>query len=137
MKFKGYGIAENMYNTLSQYYIDAVKQTRLMSSHNYDGLQLDKMEYLIINDLPKFKDELQNIIDNFNNFEIHIDTEIDGINKEISKKENKIRIYNKEISALKTRQQELQQELNIKHTAQKSKQIPSISKPKKSKTNIF
>lgn len=37
MKFKGYGIAENMYNTLSQYYIDAVKQTRLMSSHDYDG----------------------------------------------------------------------------------------------------
>ena len=112
MKFKGYGIAENMYNTLSQYYIDAVKQTRLMSSHDYDGLQLDKVEYLIINDLPKFKDELQNIIDNFNDFEIHIDAEIDGINKEISKKENKIKIYNKEISALKTRRKELQQELN-------------------------
>ena len=112
MKFKSYGITKNMYNSLSQDYIDKIKDTRIISSHNYCNLKFDKIKNFIINDLPNFKNEIQNIIDNFDTFEIYIETEIDEIDKEISKKERQIKIQQAKISELRARRDELKNKLN-------------------------
>ena len=112
MKFKSYGITKNMYNSLSQDYIDTIKDTRIISSHNYCNLKFDKIKNFIINDLPNFKNEIQNIIDNFDTFEIYIETEIDEIDKEISKKERQIKIQQAKISELRARRDELKNKLN-------------------------
>ena len=85
---------------------------RIASAHTYAKLDFVEVSNFITNKLPNFKNEIQNIIDNFDTFEIYIETEIDEIDKEISKKERQIKIQQAKISELRARRDELKNKLN-------------------------
>ena len=71
-----------------------------------------KLKRAIINALPQLKIEIQNIIDNFDNFEIYIVDELAELEAEIEKIDNKADILNRQKLELQKRREELQQELN-------------------------
>ena len=110
--YKGYGITKSMFNLLSKNYVDRINLMRVASSHDFDELGLDEVKDIIINALPQLKIEIQNIIDNFDNFEIYIVDELAELEAEIEKIDNKADILNRQKLELQKRREELQQELN-------------------------